>query len=557
MDWLVTHQVSLDCATKRVVLKTEDDSEAEKLVRKGCKAYLAYISVSDSRGSSVKDIRTVKDFPDVSPEELPGLPPNRKLEFGIELLLGTAPVFIASYRMTPKELVELKAQIQELLDQLRMSTMNTSEWFYRFCEKNNCMPSLINFSRTGRVLTKLLRKGVPFNWTDLQQESFEKLKAVMNEAPVLIQPESRKEFIVYNNTSHVGLGCVLMRKGKVVAYASHQLKTHEANYPMHDLELAAVELNLRQRRWTELLKDYDCTIEYHPGKANVVADALSRRAMTDLRAMFARLILFDDGSLLAELQVESGNTEDLRLNSEGELYFRERICPVKIPLWKWERVTIDFVSGLPLTPTKKDLVWVIVDRLTKSVHFIPVRTDYSLQKLSKLYVSEIVRLHGTDGRPERVIQILEDMLRSCVIDFRGSWEDYLSLAKFGYNNNYQPSIQITPYEALYGRRLIRDQLKAVSDRQKSYMDLKCREIEYSVGDFIFLKIHDVFHISMLRHYHSDPTHIVPVEEIEVRPDLTFEEEPVQILDRDVKVLRKKSIPLVKVPWHNHSSEKAM
>ncbi|XP_052479028.1 uncharacterized protein LOC128034551 [Gossypium raimondii] len=159
---------------------------------------------------------------------------------------------------------------------------------------------------------------------------------------------------------------------------------------------------------------------------------------------------------------------------------------------------------------------------------------------------------------------------------------------------------MAPYEALYGRkcctplcwtelgerrvlgpelvsetedkvRLIRDRLKAASDRKKSYADLKWREIEYSVGDFVFLKvspwkklelppvldrIHDVFHVSMLRRYCSDPTHIVPVEEIDVRPDLTFEEEPVQMLDCDVKVLRRKSIPLVKVPWRNHSSEDA-
>ncbi|XP_016676429.1 uncharacterized protein [Gossypium hirsutum] len=186
------------------------------------------------------------------------------------------------------------------------------------------------------------------------------------------------------------------------------------------------------------------------------------------------------------------------------------------------------------------------------------------------------------------------------MDFRGSWEEYLPLAEFAYNNSYQSSIQRALYEALYGRKchtplcwtelgerrvlspelvsetddkvhLIRDRLKAASDRQKSYTDLKRKDIEYSVGDMVFLKrvglvtyqlelpleldrIHDVFHVSMLRHYRSDPTHIVPVEEI--RPDLTFEEEPMQILDCDVKVLRRKSIPLVKVLWRNHSTEEA-
>lgn len=206
----------------------------------------------------------------------------------------------------------------------------------------------------------------------------------------------------------------------------------------------------------------------------------------------------------------------------------------------------------------------------------------------------------------------------------------MPLAEFAYNNSYQASIQMAPYEALYGRRcrtptcwtelgerqvlgpelvadteskvkLIRDRLKEASDRQKSYADLKRKEIEFAVWDMVFLKvspwkkilrfgkkgklsprfirpyrvlrrlgpvayqlelppelnrIHNVFHVSMLRRYQSDPSHVVPVEEIEVRIDLTFEEELIQILDRDVKVLRRKSVPLVKVLWHNHGREEA-
>ena len=200
------------------------------------------------------------------------------------------------------------------------------------------------FSVLAAPLTKLIRKGAPFVWTNKQQEAFENLKKVLTEAPVLIQPESGKDFTVYSDASHVGLGCVLMQEGKVVAYASRQLKPHEVNYPTHDLELAAVifalkiwrhylygekciiytdhkslkylltqkELNLRQRRWIELLKDYDCSIEYHPGKVNVVADALSRRAVAELKAMFARLSLYDDGSLLAELQVRPTWVEQIK-----------------------------------------------------------------------------------------------------------------------------------------------------------------------------------------------------------------------------------------------------
>ncbi|TYH22296.1 hypothetical protein ES288_A04G116400v1 [Gossypium darwinii] len=214
-----------------------------------------------------------------------------------------------------------------------------------------------------------------------------------------------------------------------------------------------------------------------------------------------------------------------------------------IPEWKWDCMTLDFVTNLLITLRKKDAVGVIVDRLTKSAHFIPVCVDYSLKKLADFYVSEIVRLHGvplsivsdrdpgltsrfwkklqealgtklsfstafhlqTDGQSKRVIQILEDMLRCCVLEFQGSWEKYLPLVEFAYNNSYQSSLRMAPYEALYGPKcrtlllwtesresqihgvnlikdaeeivkVIRDYLKAASDRQKSYADLKRRKI---------------------------------------------------------------------------------
>ncbi|XP_052477103.1 uncharacterized protein LOC128032540 [Gossypium raimondii] len=555
---------------------------AKKLVRKGCETFLAYVSISDSRDSIVKDIKTVKDVSNVFPDELSGLHPNREVEFGIELFSGTALVFIAPNRKAPKELVELNAQIQELLDH-GFICPSVSPWgvpvlFVK--KKDGSMRMCIDY-REKQLYTKFsecefwLREetflghivsteGIQVDPQKIEtQESFEKLKIVLTDAPVLIQPEPGKEFTVYSDS---------------LKYL-----------------LTQNELNLRQHRRIELLKDYDYTIEYHLGKANVAVDALSRRAMTDLRPglkcevtdfVSRRLTCQQDK---AEHQLPSGLLQS-----------------IKIPLWKWERETMDFVNGLPLTPTKKDLIWVIVDRLTKSAHSIPVRTDYSLHKLRKLHEALGARLNfsiafhpHTDGQSERVTQILKVMLRSCVIDFRDSWEDYLPLAEFAYNNSYHSSIEMAPYETLYGHRcrtpscwtelveqrvlgpeivsdtedkfrLIWDRLKVTFDRQNSYADLKHRAIEYSIGDFIFLKvspwnkelplelnqIHDVFHVSMLRHYRSDPTHIVPVEEIEARVDLTFEDEPAQMLDRGVNVLRRKFIPLVKVLWHNHNTEKA-
>ena len=165
-----------------------------------------------------------------------------------------------------------------------------------------------NFSSIAKPMTRLTEKGVPFVWTNDCEVSFQTLKEKLVNAPILSLPESGKRFTLYTDASRIGLGCVLMQEGKVIAYGSRQLKKHERNYPTHDLELAAVvfalkswrhclygescdiytdhkslkyiftqkELNLRQRQWLELIKDYDVTIQYHPGKANVVADALSR-----------------------------------------------------------------------------------------------------------------------------------------------------------------------------------------------------------------------------------------------------------------------------------------
>ncbi|KAL4378322.1 hypothetical protein GQ457_02G025300 [Hibiscus cannabinus] len=523
------------------------------------------------------------------------------------------------------------------------------------------------FSTIALPLTKLLRKDQLFNWSENQQRSFDQLKQALTHAPVLVQPESGKEFTVYSDASHSGLGCVLMQNENVVAYASRQLKPHELNYPTHNLELAAIvfalkiwrhslygekchmftdhkslkylltqkDLNLRQRRWMELLKDYDLVIDYHPGKANVVADALSRKPN------FVKI----------EHRAPTGLLQ-----------------PLKFPQWKREKITMDFVTSLPITPRKNDAVWVIVDRFTKSAHFIPVRVNMSSDILAELYIREVIRLHGvptsivsdrdpkltsrfwkslqkalgtrvnlstifhpqTDDQSERVIQILEDMLRACVIDFGRNWEKSILLVEFAYNNSYQTSIQMAPFEALYGRRcrtpicwselgenkvlgpqllketeeqvqVIHNRLKQAFDRQKAYADTKRRDIQYSVGDRVFLKvspskkvlrfgkkgklspryigpfevierigpvayrlalppefdkIHNVFHVSMLRQYRSDPSHVLEPEEVERNPDLSYEEEPIQILDREIKRLRNKNIALVKVLWRNHKVEEA-
>ncbi|XP_016752746.1 uncharacterized protein [Gossypium hirsutum] len=208
---------------------------------------------------------------------------------------------------------------------------------------------------------------------------------------------------------------------------------------------------------------------------------------------------------------------------------------------------MNFISGLHLTPIKKDSVLIIVDRLTKSTYFISVRTNFSLQKLAKFYISEIVRLHRVP------ITIISDRDPHFTSQFWKKLHEPLGILGPGLVSETEDNVC-----------LVRDRLKAASDRQKSYANLKCRDIEYSVEDFVFLKLSSwkkvlrfdrngkllPFHI--LKRVEQPPT----MEEVKVQPDLAFEEEPVQILDGDVKVLRRRSIPLVKVLWLDHSFEEA-
>ncbi|KAL4023023.1 hypothetical protein IC575_016770 [Cucumis melo] len=314
---------------------------------------------------------------------------------------------------------------------------------------------------------------------------------------------------------------------------------------------------------------------------------------------------------------------------------------------------MDFITGLPRTLRGFSVIWVVVDRLTKSAHFVPGKSTYTASKWAQLYMSEIVRLHGvpvsivsdrdarftfkfwkglqtamgprldfstafhsqTDGQTERLNQVLEDMLRACALEFPRSWDSHLHLMEFAYNNSYQATIGMAPFEALYGKccrspvcwgevgeqslmgpeliqstneaiQKIRSRMQTAQSRQKSYADVRRKDLEFDVGDKVFLKlspcfvgpfeilerigpvayrlalppslltVHDVFHVSMLRKYVSDPSHVVDYEPLEIDENLSYTEQPVEVLAREVKMLRNREIPLVKVLWRNHQVEEA-
>ncbi|GJX69745.1 putative reverse transcriptase domain-containing protein [Tanacetum coccineum] len=775
MDWLSQHKAVIVCHEKVVEIPVEDGRTLRVHGERTVGIAKALKSAKEDE-PKLGDISVVRDFEDVFLKDLMGLPPQRQVEFRIDLVLRATPIAKSPYRLAPSEMQELSGQLQELQDKgfIRPShspwgapvlssekeglislwdrfigmnkltvknryplpriddlfdQLQGSHYFskidlrsgyhqlhvheddipktafrmrYRHFEftvlpfgltnapavfmdlmNRVCKPYLDKFvivfiddiliySKTkedhelqevhflghvvnqdgihvdpskieviAKPLTSLTQKNQKYVWGTEQEEAFQTLKNNLCDAPILTLPDGVEDFVVYCDASNQGLGCVLMQRGKVIAYASRQLKIHEKNYTTHDLELGAVvfalktwrhylygtksviytdhkslqhifdqkELNMRQRRWIELFSDYECEIRYHPGKANVVADALSRKERLKPRRVRAMAMTIQTGmrEKIQAAQSEAFKQENILAESlhgldqqmekkeDESLCFMDRIwVPLvggvrtvimdeahkskysvhpgadkmyhdlrdmywwpgmkrdiatyvskcltcskvkaehqrpsgllqqpEIPEWKWDKITMDFITKLPRSKNGHDTIWVIVDRLTKSAHFLAIREDYSTERLAKTYIDEIVALHGVpvsiisdrDGR-ERTIQTLEDMLRACVIDFGGNWDTHLPLAEFSYNNSYHSSIRCAPFEALYGRKcrspvlwaeigesssigpeliqemtnkvmLIKEKLKAARDYQKSYADNRRKLLEFEVGDRVMLKV---------------------------------------------------------------------
>nr|GEY09514.1 putative reverse transcriptase domain-containing protein [Tanacetum cinerariifolium] len=469
---------------------------------------------------------------------------------------------------------------------------------------------------------------------------------------------------------------------------------------------------MRQRRWLEFLSDYDCEICYHPGKANVVADALSRKEQEPLRVRaIVMTISLDLPKQILNAQTEAQKLENIKNEDVGgmlvenaknleaireqklepradgtqclhgrswlpcygnlrmvimheshkskyfvhpgsekmyqdmkKLYWWPNIkadiatyvskcltyanvkaehqrpsgllVQPKIPEWKWDNITMDFVTKLPKSSQGYNTIWVIVDRLTKSAIFTPIRETDHMDKLARIYLKEVVTRHEipvsiisdrdlrftsnfwrslqnalgtrldmstayhpkTDGQSERTIQTLEDMLRACEIDFGKGWVNHFPLVEFSYNNNYHASIKAAPFEALYGRKCrspicwtevreaqilgpeliqktteqiiqIEQRMQAVHDRY--FGPFKVLE---RVGDVAYKlnlseelsRVHNTLHVLNRKKCHADEPLAVPLDGLHVDDKLHFVEEPVEIMDREVKRLKRSRIPLVKV-----------
>ncbi|GJW09824.1 putative reverse transcriptase domain-containing protein [Tanacetum coccineum] len=229
----------------------------------------------------LEDIPVVREFPEVFLENLPGLPPVRQVEIQIDLIPGTAPVARAPYRLAPSEMQELSNQLQELANRGSSvySKIDLRLSYHQLRVTDEDIPKTAFRTRYEHYEFQVMTFGL----TNAPAVFMYLMNRKLCEALILALPEGNDDFVVYYDASHQGLGAVLMQREKVIAYASRQLKPNEENYTTNDLELGAVhildqkELNMRQRRWLELLTDYDCEIRYHPGKENVVADSLSQK----------------------------------------------------------------------------------------------------------------------------------------------------------------------------------------------------------------------------------------------------------------------------------------
>ncbi|GKV24897.1 hypothetical protein SLEP1_g34439 [Rubroshorea leprosula] len=800
--------------------------EAQKYLVNGCQGFLVFVTDTSSVTSRLEDIPVVREFPDVFPEDLPSLPPDKEVEFAIDLVLGTGPISKAPYRMAPIELKELKVQLEELLEKgfihpsvspwgapvlfvkkkdesMRLcidyrelnklkikpddvpktafrtryghyefivmsfgltnaparfmdlmnqefskyldkfvvvfiddiliyssshtlhekhlktviETMRGERLFAKFkkCEfwldnvaflghvvtkdgifvdpqkieamvdwkRQNSIVEIRSFlglagyyrrfvgdfSRIALPMTCLIRKDTKFEWTPECEKSFLTLKEKLVTAPVLALPINGEGFTIYSDASKKGLGCVLMQKDRVIAYAFRQLKPYEENYPTHDLELAVVIFALKI--WRHYLYGETCEIftdhkslkhiftqkKLNMRKSSGVASSIldtQKELLEDLvkldvklrvdsttAYLAAQLCVPRDHALRHEIMGDAHYTSytihpsstkmyrDLRSTFWWQNMKREiarfvsqcltcqkvkaehqrlprKLQPLPIPQWKWENITMDFVTSLPQTLKGNDSIWVIVDRLTKSTHFLPYQTGTSIEKLANMYMDEIVKLHGV---PVSIVSDRDTIFLSHLwtslqqaLDWKGSWHQHLSMAEFAYNNSYQSSIRMAPFEALYGRRcrspicwtkvgemsilgpelvqqsfeivqLIKERLRTAQSRQKSYADRRRRDLEFEVGDHVFLKVSPtrgvlrfgirgklslryVFQVSLLQKYVLDPSHIINPEPIQLREDLTYDKHPIRILDFKERIMWRKTIRFVKVLWDNHSVEEA-
>nr|GEV14841.1 hypothetical protein [Tanacetum cinerariifolium] len=645
IDWLSYHRAIIDCYEKIVCIPLPNGEMLEVQGKRPKKDPGSLACIKDDE-KKLDDIRVVRDFPEVFPDDLSGLPPVREIEFRIDLILGTSPVVKSPYRLAPSEMSELElnkltiknhyplARIDDLFDQLQgaccFSKIDLHSGYHQLRVREEDTPKTAFRTRYGHFEFTVMPFGLtnaPAIFIDLMNrvcKPYLDKFVIVFIYDILIYSKTEEEHEVHMKTI-----LDLLKKEKLYAKFSKcefwlkevQFLGHVVNRDGINVDPSKKELNMCQRRWIELISDYECEIKYHPGKENVVADALSRKERLKPRRVRAMSITIHFALKTKILKAQGEASEDLKAPSEwlrglethferrddGGIYFFDRIWIPSVggvrklimdkahtsrysihpgadkmdhylrDLYWWPDMKRDFaeyvIKCLTCSKIKAEhqklsglLQQPEIPELTKSAHFLPIRKDYKTEKLARIYINEIVARHGvsvsiisdrdgrftshlwkalqealgtklhmstayhpqTDGLSERTIHTLEDMLRACDMDFSGSWDTHLPLVKFSYNNSYHTSIK-----------------KAMLIRGASLLNSKLETECY----LRYLHGREWYDLN-LKKCLAEPDVQVPLNKIEIDENLHFVEEPIEIMERDVKKIKRRRIPLVKVRWNS-------
>ncbi|GJU90054.1 putative reverse transcriptase domain-containing protein [Tanacetum coccineum] len=481
----------------------EQQQQQPEISLKDCLVFLANVTTKKaevkSKEKRLEDVPVVRNFP----EDLPAV-------------------------RTPKSPTEIR------------QFLGLAGYYRRFIE---------GFSKIAKPMTKLTQKKVEFVWGDKQETAFKLLKKKLFSAPILALPEGSEDFFAYCDASKKGLGAVLMQREKCsledlrhlfciwtkcTVFTDHKSLQHILNQK---------ELNMRQHRWLELLSDYDYEICYHPGKANVVAYALSRKEREQplrVRALVMTIGLNLPKQIL-DAQTEARKPENIKNEDVGGMLVENSKYPEKFRTEKLE--------------PRADGTLCFNGR---SLH---QRFRRTLQKALGTSLDMNTTYHPeTDGQSERTIQTLEDMLRACVIDFGKGWAEVGEVQLTG------PEIVHETTEKIVQIKL---RIQAARDRQKSYAILKRKPMEFQIGDQVMLKVSpwkgvvrfskpgklNPRYVGPSKVLYADEPLAVPLNGLHFDDKLQFVEEPVEIVDREVKRLRKSRVPIVKVRWNSRRGPK--
>nr|GEU74535.1 putative reverse transcriptase domain-containing protein [Tanacetum cinerariifolium] len=614
MDWLAKYHALIVCDEKviripygdEVLIIQGDDCDGgsrlniisckktQKYIQKGCHVYLAQVTSKNTEDKSeekrLEDVSIVREFSKVFPEDLPGLPPARQVEFQIDLVPGAAPVARAPYRLAPAKMQELSTQLQELSDTgfIRPSSSPWGEPVLFVKKKDGSFWMCIDYRELNKLTVKnrypLLRIDDLF---DQLQGSRVYSKIDMRSG--YHQLRNRKE-----HEGHLKLILKLLNEEELYAkFSKCEFWLSKVQFLGHVIDSEGTHVD--------------------PAKIEAIKDWESPKMPTEIRQFLGL------GAILMQKEkVIAYASRQLKPNMKADIATYVSKCLT------CAKVKIEYQKP----SAGQDTIWVIVDRLTKSAHFLPMREDDTLEKLTRQYLKEVVSRHGvpvliisyrdgkftlhfwnslnkalgirldmstsyhpeTDGQSERTIQTLEDMLRACVLDFGKGWDKHLPLVEFSYNNGYHTSIKAAPFEALYGRKC-----RSPICWAGSYAEVRRKPLEFQVGDKVMLevspwkgvirfgkrgklnphyigpfkilakvrtvayrlelpeqlsRVHSTFHVSKLKKFMADEPLAIPLDEIQVDDKLNFIKDTVEIMDREVKRLKQSRISIVKVRWNS-------